>query len=126
MRTTSWPRPPRGNLGVFDAAKDGAFAAFGVDVNQCPGAEGHVVDNVIKEVDVVTADSIGNDPRRQGRRRVVSYGLKEGGVTLTGLEDDVDSSKCLIADHTDVIDKVTSVRDQIVDGEVTVDDPAQG
>jgi basic membrane protein A and related proteins len=114
-----------GNLGVFDAAKDGSFAAFGVDVNQCPGAEGHVVDNVIKEVDVVTADSIGNilDGKAGG---VVSYGLKEKGVTLTGLEDDVDSSKCLIADHTDVIDQVTSVRDKIVDGEVTVDDPAQG
>ena len=29
-----------GNLGVFDAAKDGSFQAFGVDVNQCPGAPG--------------------------------------------------------------------------------------
>ena len=29
-----------GNLGVFDAAEDGAFQAFGVDVNQCPGAAG--------------------------------------------------------------------------------------
>ena len=45
-------------FGVFDAAKDGSFHAFGVDVNQCPGAPGLVVDNVIKEVDVVTADSI--------------------------------------------------------------------
>jgi len=114
-----------GNLGVFDAAKSGSFAAFGVDVNQCPGAEGHVVDNVIKEVDVVTADSIGNILDGKGGG-VASYGLKEKGVTLTGIEDDVDSSKCLIADHTDVIDQVASVRDKIVDGEVTVDDPAEG
>jgi basic membrane protein A len=114
-----------GNLGVFDAAKDGQFAAFGVDVNQCPTAPGHVVDNVVKEVDVVTADSIGNilDGKAGG---TVSYGLKENGVTLTGLQDDVSSSQCLIADHLDVIDQVKTVRDTIVSGEVTVDDPAQG
>jgi basic membrane protein A len=114
-----------GNLGVFDAAKDGKFAAFGVDVNQCPTAPGHVVDNVVKEVDVVTADSIGNilDGKSGG---TVSYGLKENGVTLTGLQDGVGSSQCLIADHPDVIDQVKTVRDKIVSGEVTVHDPAQG
>ena len=114
-----------GNLGVFDAAGDGQFAAFGVDVNQCPDAAGHVVDNVIKEVDVVTADSIAKILDGEGGG-LVSYGLEEGGVTLTGLEDGVDESECLIADHPDVIDEVKSVRDQIVSGEVTVDDPAEG
>jgi basic membrane protein A and related proteins len=114
-----------GNLGVFDAAKDGAFQAFGVDVNQCPTSPGHVVDNVVKEVDVVTADSIDKILSGEGGG-LVSYGLEEGGVTLTGLEDGVDDSECLIADHPDVIDEVVSVRDQIVSGEVTVDDPADG
>ena len=112
-----------GNLGVFDAAKDGAFQAFGVDINQCPTSPGHVVDNVVKEVDVVTADSIDKILGGEGGG-LVSYGLEEGGVTLTGLEDGVDDSECLIADHPDVIDQVMSVRDQIVSGEVTVDDPA--
>jgi basic membrane protein A len=114
-----------GNLGVFDAAKGGTFYAFGVDVNQCPGAPGLVVDNVIKEVDVVTADSIAKILEGDGGG-LVSYGLEEGGVTLTGLEDGVDTSGCLIADHPDVISQVESVRDQIVSGEVTVDDPAEG
>jgi len=114
-----------GNLGVFDAAKDGQFSAFGVDVNQCPDGGGHVVDNVIKEVDVVTADSIGKILAGSAGG-LVSYGLKEQGVTLTGLQDDVASSQCLIAGHTDVIEQVKSVRDKIVSGEVTVDDPAQG
>ena len=114
-----------GNLGVFDAAEDGAFQAFGVDVNQCPDAPGHVVDNVIKEVDVVTADSIAKILDGEGGG-LVSYGLEEGGVTLTGLEDGVDESECLIADHPDVIAEVEAVRDQIVAGEVTVDDPAEG
>lgn len=114
-----------GNLGVFDAAKAGSFQVFGVDVNQCPTAPGHVVDNVVKEVDVVTADSIAKilDGEAGG---LVSYGLEEGGVTLTGLEDGVDESECLIADHPDVIAQVETIRDQIVSGEVTVDDPAEG
>ncbi|MFD2092121.1 BMP family ABC transporter substrate-binding protein [Blastococcus deserti] len=114
-----------GNLGVFDAAKEGAFKAFGVDVNQCPDAPGVVVDNVIKEVDVVTADSIGEILAGNGGG-LVSYGLEEGGVTLTGLQDGVEDSGCLIADHPDVIAEVESVRDRIVAGEVTVDDPAEG
>jgi basic membrane protein A len=114
-----------GNLGVFDAAKGGQFEAFGVDVNQCGVAPGHVVDNVVKQVDRVTADSIGKIIDGQGGS-VVSYGLKEGGVTLTGLQDGVADSKCLIADHADVITEVKKVRDQIVSGELTVDDPAQG
>ena len=80
---------------------------------------------MVKEVDVVTADSIGNilDGKSGG---TVSYGLKENGVTLTGLQDGVGSSQCLIADHPDVIDQVKTVRDKIVSGEVTVHDPAQG
>ena len=114
-----------GNLGVFDAAKDGSFQVFGVDVNQCPTAPGRVVDNVVKEVDVVTADSIAKILDGEGGG-LVSYGLEEKGVTLTGLEADVESSECLIAEHPDVIAQVESVRDQIVSGEVTVDDPAQG
>jgi basic membrane protein A len=114
-----------GNLGVFDAAKGGGFSAFGVDVNQCPDGAGHVVDNVVKEVDVVTADSIARILGGQAGG-LVSYGLKENGVTLTGLQPDVASSQCLVAEHPDVIARVTQVRDQIVSGQVTVDDPAQG
>ena len=54
----------------------------------------------------------------------MSYGLKEGGISLTGLESGVDSSKCVIADHKDVLKKVEALRDQIVSGELKVDDPA--
>jgi basic membrane protein A and related proteins len=113
-----------GNLGVLDAAGGGQFQAFGVDVNQCPDAAGHVVDNVIKEVDVVTADSVAKILAGDAGG-LVSYGLEEGGVTLTGLQEGLESSQCLIADHPDVIAQVQTVRDQIVSGEVTVDDPAQ-
>lgn len=112
-----------GNTGVFQAAKAKGFTAYGVDVNQCLTAPGYVVDNVIKKTD--TAVKKGIAQVLSGRTgTTVSYGLKEGGMSLTGLESGVASSKCLIADHPDVLKKVEALRDEIVAGKLTVDDPA--
>lgn len=112
-----------GNYGVFEAAKAKGAFAYGVDVNQCPSAPGTVVDNVIKRTDVAVEKGI--EAVLGGRTgTTVSYGLKEGGISLTGLEDGVDSSQCVIADHKDVLTKVEALRDQIVSGELKVDDPA--
>lgn len=112
-----------GNSGVFDAAKSSGLLAFGVDTNQCPQAPGVIIDNVLKEVNVVMVTAIEKivDGETGG---VASYGLAEEAVTLTGLKDDVAESGCVIADHADVIDEVKKVRDQIVSGDITVDDPA--
>lgn len=115
-----------GNLGVFDAAGGGQFQAFGVDVNQCGLAPGHVVDNVVKRVDTVASDALGKILGGSKGGAVVSYGLKEGGISLTGLQDDVASSGCLIAQHQDVLTTVRQARDQIVGGSLPVRDPAQG
>ncbi|BDZ46754.1 hypothetical protein GCM10025866_26630 [Naasia aerilata] len=111
-----------GNTGVFEAAAQNGFKAFGVDTNQCPESPGNVVDNAIKRVDVALLNSVGDilDGKTGG---TTEYGLKEGGVGLTGLEDGVADSQCLIADHPDVIEKVKAVRDQIVSGELKVQDP---
>ncbi|MEU9917941.1 BMP family ABC transporter substrate-binding protein [Streptomyces sp. NPDC051001] len=111
-----------GNYGVFEAAKAKGAYAYGVDVNQCVSAPGTVVDNVIKRTDVAVEKGI--ESVLAGRTGTVSYGLKEGGISLTGLEDGVDASKCVIADHKDVLAKVEALRDQIVSGELKVDDPA--
>ncbi|MEU1178487.1 BMP family ABC transporter substrate-binding protein [Streptomyces sp. NPDC005820] len=112
-----------GNYGVFEAAKAKGAFAYGVDVNQCPSAPGTVVDNVIKRTDVAVEKGV--EAVLGGKTgTTVSYGLKEGGISLTGLEDGVDSSKCVIADHKDVLTKVEALRDQIVSGELKVDDPA--
>jgi basic membrane protein A len=112
-----------GNYGVFEAAKAKGAYAYGVDVNQCVSSPGTVVDNVIKRTDVAVEKGI--DQVLGGKKgTTVSYGLKEGGISLTGLEDGVDSSKCVIADHKDVLKKVEALRDQIVSGELKVDDPA--
>lgn len=114
-----------GNLGVFEAAGERGISAYGVDANQCPASPGHVVDNVIKRTDVVITDGVAailDGDRGEAR----SYGVKEDGISLTGLQSDVSSSQCLIADHPDVIEQVSALRDQIADGTVTVDDPAEG
>jgi basic membrane protein A len=112
-----------GNYGVFEAAKAKGAFAYGVDVNQCVSAPGTVVDNVIKRTDVAVDKGI--EAVLAGKSgTTVSYGLKEGGISLTGLEDGVDASKCVIADHKDVLKKIEALRDQIVAGKLTVDDPA--
>ena len=111
-----------GNLGVFEAAAETSFAAFGVDTNQCLDSPGNVVDNAIKNVDVALVASVG-DILDGKTGDFTSYGLAEGGVSLTGLEDGVADSECLIADHPDVLEKVAAVRDQIVSGELVVVDP---
>lgn len=112
-----------GNPGVFEAAKQGGFFAYGVDVNQCALSPGQVVDNVVKRTDVVIVDGIDSILSGQSGQ-TKSYGLKENGVSLTGLQPDVASSQCVVAQHPDVLAKVGELRDQIVAGTITVDDPA--
>jgi basic membrane protein A len=112
-----------GNLGVFEAAKEHGIFAFGVDANQCPASPGVVVDNVIKRTDVVITDGVtailGG---KRGETR--SYGVKEEGISLTGLQPDVAESQCVIADHPDVLTQVEKLRDEITAGTITIDDPA--
>ncbi|WP_329279108.1 BMP family ABC transporter substrate-binding protein [Streptomyces sp. NBC_01451] len=112
-----------GNYGVFEAAKAKGAFAYGVDVNQCPSAPGTVVDNVIKRTDIAVEKGVEQVLAGQ-TGTTTSYGLKEGGISLTGLEKGVDSSQCVIAKHPDVLKKIEALRDQIVSGELTVDDPA--
>jgi basic membrane protein A len=111
------------NGGIFKAFQDSpGAAAFGVDVNQCPQAPGVVMDNVEKKTDVAVELAV-KKIVAGGGTQVVALGLREGGMTLTGLGDDVKGSKCLIADYPDAIAKVKMLRDQIVKGEVKVADP---
>ena len=124
-RRRLWVAASGSNVGAFEVASAGGFQAYGVDVNECDSAAGHVVDNVLKHVDVALSSAVEDilDGKAGGSK---VYGLAEGGVGLTALEDDVAGSGCLIADHPDVISKVKQVEQQIIDGTVTVDDPAAG
>ena len=111
------------NGGIFKAMGDlDGAAAFGVDVNQCKQAPGVVMDNVEKRTDVVIEKGVAGIVKGD-QPQVAALGLSEGGMTLTGLEDGVAASGCLIANYPDVITKVKALRDEIVAGTLKVEDP---
>lgn len=114
-----------GNFGVFEAVEATDAATFGVDTNQCPAAPGAVVDNLLKKVDVAIEQGVEQILAGNGGG-VQSYGLADGGISVTALEPDLDESECLIAEHPDVLEQVEAIRQQIVDGDLEVADPAAG
>jgi len=112
-----------GNAGVFKSVKEApGVLSYGIDANQCPQAPGAIADNVEKHTDVAVELAIkgimsGKQPQ------IAALGLKEGGMSLTGLGPDVATSKCEIAGDTATLDALKKLRDQIVSGEVKIDDP---
>ncbi len=113
------------NGGVFRAVEDfpGA-AAYGVDVNQCPQAPGAVMDNVEKNTDVAVILGVrgiveGTQPQ------IAALGLDDGGMGLTGLAEGAGDSGCLIADYPEAMEALAALRQEIIDGTVTVEDPMQ-
>lgn len=113
-----------GDYGVFEAAKEKNFDVFSVDVNHCPEVPGHIIDVALKHVDTAMVQAIG--AILKGDKNVtMSLGLKEGGMSVEALgdKDARAGSKCLIADHPDVIKKVQSVAASIEDGSLKLQDP---
>ena len=113
------------NGGIFDAAKEKNFFSYGVDVNQCPMAPGHVVDNTIKKVDVLVVDQIGQILNGTAQP-VTSYGLKEGGMDVASQLGADEAKDCLALDHPDVMAAVKKAKQGIIDGTITLKDPAAG
>jgi len=111
------------NLGIFEAAKEKGFNAYGVDVNQCTAQPGFVVDNLLKHADVEMEQSIDAIMQKSTTQSFV-YGLKSGGIgTIAQLGGDLKVTQCLVADHADVIQKVNDVAQKIISGEITLQDP---
>ena len=110
------------NGGVFEAATEQDFLAYGVDINECPTAPGHVVDNNLKLIDTVVEQLV--DAVLDGTAEsVVSFGLAEGATGVVALSDDVADSGCLIADHPDIIEEVKAASEKIISGELEIPDP---
>jgi len=111
------------NGGIFEAASEQDFTAYGVDVNQCPDAPGFVGDGTLKFVDVLVVSEIGKilDGTADS---VSSYGLAEGGMDVVSLTDEAADSQCTVMDHPEVVEKLAEVKQQIIDGEITLTDPA--
>lgn len=112
------------NGGIMEAAAEKGFFAYGVDANQCPMAPGSVVDGTVKAVDRVV-ETLVNEivDGKSVADATTSFGLKEGGMNIVSLTDEAADSQCVVMEHADVLEKVESVRDDIVDGKITVTDP---
>src|SRR5690625_6872673 len=80
------------NGGIFEAASEQDFTAYGVDVNQCPDAPGFVGDGTLKFVDVLVVSEIGKilDGTADS---ISSYGLAEGGMDVVSLTDEAADSR---------------------------------
>lgn len=111
------------NGGVFEAASEQGFTAYGVDVNQCPDAPGFVGDGTLKFVDVLVVSEIGKILDGTAEP-VSSYGLAEGGMDIVSLTEDAADSQCTVMEHPDVVEKLAEVKQQIIDGEIKLTDPA--
>ena len=110
------------NGGVFEAAEEAGFMAYGVDINECPSAPGRVVDNNLKLVDVLV-DQLVEKVIDGTAGPVESFGLAEGGTGVMALHPDLADSQCLIADYPSVIDAVEAASQGIIDGSIVVPDP---
>lgn len=115
------------NGGIFEAAVQEGFLSYGVDVNQCPDAPGHIVDNNLKLVDVLV-EQLAKQVIDGTAGSVVAFGLAEGGTGVVALSSDEElaDSQCVVADHPDIVAAVREARDGIVNGDIVVPDPLFG
>lgn len=112
-----------GDYGVFEAAKEGDFKVFSVDVNHCPELPGHVVDMTLKRVDTAMVAAIGAILAGE-KKTMASLGLKEGGMDAMALDDaELAASQCEIAKHPEVVEKLRTVARSIEDGSLKLEDP---
>jgi len=112
-----------GNPGIFEAAVEKDFLSTGVDVNECPKAPGQIIDSTIKRVDIAVYDYIQKMLDGKLEAGYFEYGLKEGGVDLAVFAWPDTDTQCVLAEHPDVMEKVSTVRQQIIDGELVIPDP---
>ena len=112
-----------GDFGVFEAAKEGNFKVFSVDVNHCPEDPEHIVSGTLKRVDNAIPAAIAAI-EAGGKQTFETLGLKEGGMSVVGLDEaGLADSQCLIAKLPDVLARIREVAAKIEDGSLVIPDP---
>ena len=113
-----------GDPGVFEAADENEFFAFGVDVNHCPSVPGRIVDNLLKHIDVAIVNAVGILLTEDVEALNLTGGVADGAVGPGAISDDPAANEgCVIMEYPEVIETVKEVRDQIVSGELEIPDP---
>lgn len=111
------------DIGVFEAAQEEGFFAYGTDINTCPMAPGVIVDSNIKLVDNAVETAIDLVLSGEAEQHT-SLGLAEEGIGVMAIDEDgLADSECLIADHPDIVDQVRDAAEGIVAGDIEVPDP---
>ena len=100
-----------GNGIIGAAMKQGQFA-IGVDADQDHMAKGHVLTSVMKRLDTATIDLLDRIYRGEKVSGVYSYGLKEGGISLTPMN----YTRDIIPEE--VLAKLEKLRQQLANGEI--------
>lgn len=109
------------NGGIFDAATEKGFFAYGVDANQCHLAPGHVVDGTVKSVNKVIETVVAEILDGKSSSDATSeFGLKEGGMTIVSLDEGAADSGCVVMEHPEVLEKVKEAAEKIKSGEIVV------
>jgi basic membrane protein A and related proteins len=102
-------------LGVFEAAREMKKLAIGVDSDQNDEAPGFVLTSMLKMVDVAVFETIKQVKEGNFKGgRVEVFGLKSKGVDYAY----TDKNKNMIPD--DVKKKVEAIRQEIIDGKITI------
>jgi basic membrane protein A len=111
------------DYGVFEAAQEEGFLAYGTEINKCPVAPGYIVENIIKRVDVAVVQSV--DGILAGTsERFRSYGLESGGIGIVALaSDNPEESQCVVMEHPEVVERLKEIQGKIIAGEITIEDP---
>lgn len=113
------------NGGIFEAAAEKNFFAYGVDANQCQMAPGNVVDGTLKAVDVVVTTVVDEILAGKSNAEATnSFGLKEGGMNVVSLADGAAESGCTVMENAELLKTITQAKQDIIDGKITVADPS--
>lgn len=113
-----------GSFGVFEAATESGFKTMGVDTNLCNVAPGTMYDVALKRVDQAILQSVAAI-ESGAEASFASYGLAEGGMSAMAVlgGDALATSGCLIAEDAELTAQIKALSEQIISGEIVVDDP---
>ena len=76
-----------------------------------------------KRVDLAVVDSVESILSGTGETSL-SYGLDSGNMGLIAFaSDNPEDSQCVIQDHPDVIEAVQDLQEQIISGDLVIEDP---
>jgi len=109
--------------GSFEAAQEKGFDVYSTDYNQCSVAPGHVADGTLKRLDVVL-ETLAQETFAGTAPLSTSFGLKEDGMDIVSLAPGASSSGCRVMGFPDIVSKLKAVRQEIVDGKISIPDPA--